>query len=315
MGEYKYLSLNRLEMKKYVIYTVMVGGYEDVFQPLVVDDRFDFILFSNDFNDETIGVWQVRPIPTDVCDKNDNKRLSRYPKSHPETMLHEYEYSLYIDANLQIINEWIYARFIELVNNNVEFAGVQLVLIGRDCIYDHAYDMCNMRVVHDYDALKQLHELNQKGFPRHFGLNENNFIFRMHTERMKLVDEEWWMWIKNFTYRDQLSYMYCLWKYKVSLFYFLPQGMDTGNGTYIRRIEHNSRDRVSRTKFLQLGLLEECRRRCRTQRSQYLKDWHNIYQYRNPVLINVLWGFYHTILDAPYFLFKLIRLQRKRMDA
>ena len=37
--------------KKCVIYTAMVGGYDEIMQPLVVDDRFDYILFSNDIKE------------------------------------------------------------------------------------------------------------------------------------------------------------------------------------------------------------------------------------------------------------------------
>ena len=39
-------------MKDFVVYTVLTGGYDNILQPLVVDDRFDFILFSNDFDDK-----------------------------------------------------------------------------------------------------------------------------------------------------------------------------------------------------------------------------------------------------------------------
>ena len=48
--------------KKYVIYTAMVGGYDEIMQPMVVDDRFDYILFSNDIKEDRVGVWQVLPI-------------------------------------------------------------------------------------------------------------------------------------------------------------------------------------------------------------------------------------------------------------
>ena len=37
-----------IQSKKYAIYTAMVGGYDEIMQSKVVDDRFDYILFSND---------------------------------------------------------------------------------------------------------------------------------------------------------------------------------------------------------------------------------------------------------------------------
>lgn len=48
-------------MKDFVIYTVLVGGYDDVLQPKVVDDRFDYILFSNDFKETKQGIWNITP--------------------------------------------------------------------------------------------------------------------------------------------------------------------------------------------------------------------------------------------------------------
>ena len=143
--------------KDFVVYTVLVGGYDEVLQPVVVDERFDYILFSNDFKESNIGIWRVRQIPKVVMD--DSKRLSRYPKTHPETMLSDYKASLYIDANIQILDQWVYDRFIELYNQGKEYAGIKLVLTGRDCIYEHSFDMCQNLLEHDYIAINQCHRL------------------------------------------------------------------------------------------------------------------------------------------------------------
>lgn len=34
-------------MKKKVIYTVLVGGYDNLMQPQVIDDSFDYICFTD----------------------------------------------------------------------------------------------------------------------------------------------------------------------------------------------------------------------------------------------------------------------------
>ncbi|MBR5328436.1 MAG: hypothetical protein IKV31_07870 [Paludibacteraceae bacterium] len=46
-----------MQQKKYAIYTAMVGGYDEIMQPTVIDDRFDYILFSNDIKEDRVGVW------------------------------------------------------------------------------------------------------------------------------------------------------------------------------------------------------------------------------------------------------------------
>ena len=64
-------------MNTKVIYTCLTGNYDTLLQPEVVDNSFDFICFSNDFNETKIGIWEIRKIPFET---NDNSRLSRYPK-------------------------------------------------------------------------------------------------------------------------------------------------------------------------------------------------------------------------------------------
>lgn len=46
-------------MNDYVVYTVLTAGYENVLQPLVLNERFDYVLFSNDFSEDSVGVWQI----------------------------------------------------------------------------------------------------------------------------------------------------------------------------------------------------------------------------------------------------------------
>ncbi len=266
----------------------MTGGYDNILQPLHVDDRFDYILFSNDFKEKTIGVWEVRPI-IDVVDLSDNKRLSRYPKSHPEALLSEYDASLYIDANLQIVDNWIYNRVVELYNANIEYAGVKLVISGRDCIYDHMLDMCIMGVEHDYNAARQCHVMLQQGFPSHFGLNENNIIYRKHTDKMKTADEEWWWWISNYSFRDQFSYMFCLWKHNIAINYIFPEGEDSRNSSHINYIQHDNKKTTKR--IVKKGFLEYLRNRsCSYNTDLYYSQWKDICKNEDYSKRLVLWG-------------------------
>lgn len=289
-------------MIRYVIYTVLTGGYEGILQPLVSDERFDYILFSNDFDEGRIGVWQIRPIPL-VVDEKDNKRLSRFPKSHPETLLSDYKASLYIDANIQIADKWVYDRFIELAEQNTDHAGIKLLATGRDDIYRHAYDMCVMRAEHDMNAIRQCHALYKKGFPEHWGLNENNIIFRTHSELMKKVDEEWWWWITNYSYRDQFSYMYCLWKHGVKREYFLPEGLDAHNNNYFVFTHHNNQNSVSSKKWVKTGFFETRRNVNRSlskeKHDNYCRQWVVLCKMPCPKFVLFVWGIIIDFWNTP----------------
>ena len=297
----------------------MVGSYGKIYQPLCIDERFDYVLFTNDYTEETLGAWQIRsiPVPQEI-DKSDNKRLSRYPKTHPETMLSEYSASLYIDANIQIVDKWVYNRVIELAEEKIDYAGIKLLVTGRDCIYRHAYDMCMMHAENDSNAIVQLHALYKEGFPEHFGLNENNIIFRRHTSAMQQVDMLWWEWIVKYSFRDQFSYMYCLWKYNIPIKYFLPEGEDSHNSQHFNFYFHNQDVHVAKQKWAKISKLEKLRNECRNltkyHRSYYEWEWCLIYKLFLPQEFLTLLGIIAFILNIPLFvLIKFLRYLKKKI--
>lgn len=295
----------------------MTGGYDEVCQPLVIDERFDYVLFSNDFEESKIGAWQVRhiPVPSEI-DATDNKRISRYPKTHPETMLGEYEASLYIDANIQIADRWMYDKCAEYAAKGVQFAGIHISTSPhpfaepRDDIYEHMYDMCTIAVEHDYKAIKMCRTLYKSGFPAHYGLNENNVIYRLHTEQMRKCDEEWWWWIVNYSFRDQFSYMYCLWKHKIQCEYFFPYGVTARNTPHLHFMGHNQ-DVVKRRKSVPTGILERIRIKCKDlnpeKYNRYCKHWLWMIKRPYPQVWLVAWGIVVGIIDFPMIIMKYVR--------
>jgi hypothetical protein len=294
-------------MKKYVIYTVLTGGYEDILQPLVIDDRFDYFLFTDNVTSEKEGVWSVKPIPD--SEGLDKMRLSRYPKSHPVSLLSEYVASLYMDANIQIKDDWIYSRIIELVDNNIEYAGVKLVISGLDCIYDHAFDMCVVGVEHDYNGIEHCHELYKRNFPPHFGLNENNIIFRMHTKSIENADNEWWYWITHYSRRDQFSYMYCLWKNNIPINYILPEGEDSRNSRHFIFVVHNDRPNVAKSKFIKKGINERIRLKALAFDYGYgQRIWSKSYRSEHP--LNTFYFLSRIALLRTFILFPWIVIKR-----
>lgn len=194
-------------MKKKVVYTSLTGNYDNLLQPLVVDDSFDYICFSNDIHEEKIGIWEIRRIP---YSNSDNTRLSRYVKLMPHKVLQDYEYSLWMDANMQIATEKLY----DIVNKRIEegYPIYQVPSPFRDCIYDEIRHTYLSRKVNLKDARKQFKHLKNEGFPNHYGLYENGLILRKHNEEIaKLVSEGWWEEYQTYCHRDQFSLSYVYW--------------------------------------------------------------------------------------------------------
>ena len=220
-------------MKK-VIYTILVGKYDDLLQPLEVDESFDYICFSNDFSEKTIGVWSIRKIP---FSDDDNTRVSRYSKLLPHKVLQEYDYSLYIDANIQITG----SEFYRFVNQRI-LEGVlvaQVPNIFRDCIYKDIEIAYRRRKVNLRGAMRQYRHLKQKGFPEHFGLFENNVLLRKHNDPSVVdVSEAWWKEYCDYTHRDQFSLMYVYWKKNYMPSYLLDEGKNARNVTFLKLTPH-----------------------------------------------------------------------------
>ena len=121
-------------MNRFAIYTAIVGGYDMIKQPLVVDNRFDYILFSDTINEKLVGVWQVRHI--DYHNENQVK-IARYVKTHSHTLLSEYDATLWIDASVLIKSNYIYQRIGDLYKQNILLACH--IHPERDCIYDEMF--------------------------------------------------------------------------------------------------------------------------------------------------------------------------------
>lgn len=264
--------------KRFVVYTVLVGGYDNVLQPLVVDDRFDYVLFTDDVKDDKNGVWHIREI--DFQDK-DKTRISRYPKMHPITLFPEYEASLYIDGNIQITGNWVYERFLELYNKGIEWGGVWL----RKSVYDETFFV----LLSGFDKKKRVfewsHRLRSENFPREYESYENNVIFRRHCNNVKEIDELWWTIYQSNVRRDQLYLSYAFWQHSALIReFFLPQGVMVHDTNCFKRIRHNSSYKKDRTWLhpynIQLRLMHKY--------SMISNVLNSIY-YRLSVL-NIFWG-------------------------
>ena len=220
-------------MKK-VIYTILVGGYDKLLQPLVIDEGFDYICFSNDFSEKAVGIWNIRRIPFNDAD---NTRVSRYAKLLPHRVLQEYDYSLYIDANIQITGSEFYSFVNQRIMEGVLVA--QVPNIFRDCIYKDIEIAYRRRKVDLKGAKRQYEHLKQEGFPMHYGLFENNVILRKHNDpKVMEISESWWKEYCDYTHRDQFSLMYVYWKKNFMPEYLFGESLNARNVGFLRLTAH-----------------------------------------------------------------------------
>jgi hypothetical protein len=235
---------------KLVIYTVITGKYDELRQPICIDDRFTYLCFSNEYEDGKIGVWEIRKIPIVVTDK---QRLSRYPKIKPHELLDEFDYSVYMDANLVIAEKEFYENIFLLIKQNQILAGVKNG--WRDCLYEEGFRCILSRLDTPSKIISEMRYIKSEGFPSKYGMYEANVIFRKHNNE-KIINQcnMWWDMVQSFARRDQLCFSYTLWKFKLPWCYIFPDGSNTHNNSNVIFYEHPHRivnsKRLSFRKFL-----------------------------------------------------------------
>lgn len=295
-----------MKRKQFAIYTACIGGYDNILQPEAIDDKFDYILFSDDVAEDSVGVWQVRCVDYTSPDKT---RIARWVKTHPEELLPQYKATLWMDSNIQIISPWVYSRFMELYKSNSYIASIKHP--ERDCIYDEAYIVSSYTVFgaleHEKIAMTWCRKLRSEHYPRHNGLYETNILFRENNPIIQAVDSMWWICIDNYSKRDQLSFNYTLWKNGLSTdTYFFPKEEHAQNSEKVKYIRHRT---VSQRKQIPLSLFERLRCRYKSIRPEYSqKLWHKMIQSNSPLIINLA---YETIISGIYVsIHKLRKLLR-----
>ena len=284
--------------KQFAIYTACIGAYDNICQPKYIDGRFDYILFTDEPKEKHIGVWEVRKVDYSNSDKT---RIARYVKTHPHTLLPQYEATVWLDANLEITSPFIYERSIELCESKTQLASIKHPT--RDCIYDEAYWVYGLDS--EIKIFEWCHFLRNIGYPRHNGLYETNVLFRINDENVADLNEQWWKAILEHSRRDQLSLNYLLWNSAIPQDYILPPGEHAVNSKHICKRLHNNVASTSGRRSLQQTKWEHFRNRCRmglpSKHDSFQKVHYFLYQLpvkMGMALLN-LWTIYAIIIYGP----------------
>lgn len=226
-------------MTRKAIYTCLVGGYEQLLQPEVVDNDFDYICFSNDIHDSQVGVWKIKKIP---YQHELSSRLSRYVKILPHKVLPGYDYSVWMDANIQIKERFFY----EKVNHRI-LEGHLVAQVPHPTSKDVYEEIRNAYYGEKTDwrsAKNMLTYLRKNGYPQSQGVFENNLILRKHNDtRIISISEDWWQEFCYSAPRDQFSLMYVYWKHHYKPCYLFDATHNARNVSFLKYHIHPSMQR------------------------------------------------------------------------
>lgn len=190
-----------------VIFTVLTGGYDNLIDPLVISEGWDYICFTDDPKIKS-DVWKIIQI------ENENSlsayKIARVYKLNPHKYLDKYDISIHIDCNARIIYD-LNKLEDEIINKNVD---INLAKHRhRNCLYQEAGACITFNRGNKQEILNQVEEYKSKGMPENFGLYSCGFQYRnLKSERLEEFSNEWVNQILKYSVRDQISFPYVLWK-------------------------------------------------------------------------------------------------------
>ena len=187
-----------------VIYTAVFGDYDDLFVPTPEQvSHCDFVAFTD--QPSIPAPWRRGRV--DYVNA-DNARRNRFHKLLPHRLFPEYEWSLYLDANIELRSDPIafLDRYCDL--------GPAFFLFSHPARSTIAEELGACLTKRKDDALLMMRQVSrylESGFQHAFPLTENNVLLRRHNDPgLAALNEAWWEEVKSNSGRDQLSLPFVL---------------------------------------------------------------------------------------------------------
>jgi len=190
--------------QKTVVYTSIINNYDVLVDPKIVSPNVDYICFT-DTNNHSTDVWETRLVKDHDLTPSE---LNRKIKILAHEYLDEYDYSLYVDGNVQIIGD-----ITDLIDRYQKFDFAAPTHFLRDCVYEEGEALIDAGIGNVKQIRRQIARYQKQGLPENVGLSANSTLFRWHTRsRVQSLMKSWWEEFQQSSGRDQLSLPYVAWR-------------------------------------------------------------------------------------------------------
>lgn len=215
-----------------VVYTSIAHDYDDLKTPAVLPQGWDLVCFTDSW-EKRYPAWFLRPFDYHHVDPT---RRARYVKTHPHAYFQEYEWSVWVDANILITDD-----INDLVENVAANGDIGMFPHPhRKDIHAEADEIVRRGGLDDPTVISE-----QLGRYRAFGasmdgrLYETNVIIRRHNEK-RVIDlmNHWWREIDNGSKRDQLSFPVVSERLNMNVVPLGRDGESVRTSTHFRRFAH-----------------------------------------------------------------------------
>lgn len=193
-----------------IVYTCVTNGFDHIgYQKMI--DGVDYYYFTDgkDNPDPSLG-WNLAFLNEDLIKSTDPRRAAKVLKVNPfisETITN-YKYAIWIDGSMQITSNTFVSEVLSYLSNGMV---ISPHFDGRKCAYGEATIRPAKYAREPLD--EQVAFYKQEGFPENYGLYECGLMARdMTNESVKRVSELWLEQNFIWSYQDQVSLPYVLWK-------------------------------------------------------------------------------------------------------
>ena len=218
--------------KSLVVYTAIIGDYDDLRDPLIVEPGVSYVCYTDQKHIKS-DVWDIRYID-EVPEEKRAIRVREY-KMLPHKFFPEYESSIWVDASLKIIG-----KLTELIEKYQKHANFLLMPHNeRICVYDEAFEVIKLLLTPKHKVFAQVKYYLNDGYPCDNILLVGGFLARNHNDD-KVIQTmgQWYKEVCSHSKRDQISLPYVIWKNK--LFYDLCD-LYFGDNKYLKFYGHKKK--------------------------------------------------------------------------
>ncbi len=196
--------------KKLVVYTCVTGGYDELMSPRQIEPEIDYICFTDQITLSVPG-WEIRPIPPEL---GGYALANRFAKMHPHILFPEYELSIYVDGNIEIVGGLHSLLESTLMRKDIALYEHPF----RDCVYIEANECAAIGYDWYWRIESQMNVYRKSGYPAGSGLFECGVIIRRHSAKdVEELMEAWWVAYQNGIKRDQISLPFLAWRLGIQI--------------------------------------------------------------------------------------------------
>ena len=222
-------------MKKICVYTCITGNYDNIHDVEIEDKKVDFICYTNNKNLKS-DTWKIIYIENEGL--NDHQLSRKIKMVGTDYIDKNYDISVWQDAS--VIWKKEPSKFVE---KYLEGAFSSFIHNERKSIKEEAKEIIRLRKDNKDIVLKHLKFLEKEKFPDNLGLYEMTVFIKKHNDKtVKETMKIWYETYLKYSKRDQLSFMYAIWKTNLKV---TPIKMNVWNNEWVGHFRHNYKEELT----------------------------------------------------------------------